>query len=127
MTKRILFVDNLGESLKKIKLYIDHSDADIETAEIVGAEEGLCYMALSCFDLVIVEQDLPGMKGDEFIVAAQKINKGIPTFLISEYGTCRMKSSEELMKCSFVFFTHDWALSLIMTEVWGILNLHSTN
>ena len=82
--RRILFVDDdptVLETMRRILLIAGHS---LEGA--AGSEEALQKFERGKFDLIVLDLEMPGMRGDELALAMKKIAPEQTIVLLTAYG-----------------------------------------
>lgn len=84
MARRILVVDDeavICDSITRI-LRLDHYE--VETT--IKAEEALARFQTGKFDLVIIDYQMPVMKGDKLAAAIKALAPQLPIIMITAYG-----------------------------------------
>jgi len=85
LSSQILVIDDETNIRTMIRIALEHSGFDVDTAS--DGEEGLKKAAAKHYDLVLVDQRMPGITGIE---VQQKLNKSAPdthVILITAFGT----------------------------------------
>jgi len=82
-SSRILLVEDDPEQAVLFRQVLKLAGYDVITAP--DAETAADLVAASPFDLLLVDWDLPGMKGDEFITAMKERYPNIHTVLYSNH------------------------------------------
>lgn len=82
-TARILMVEDDPEQAVLFRQVLKLAGYDVVT--VPDAETAADQAAASGFDLLLVDWDLPGMKGDEFIAEVKRRHPGMKTVLYSNH------------------------------------------
>jgi len=82
---RILIIDD--EPVIKEVLEIAFGEAGWEVTKADTGEEGLRRLRESSYDVIVVDKNLPGMSGVDFIREVRKQNRVIRILLITAYGS----------------------------------------
>jgi DNA-binding response OmpR family regulator len=86
LNSRILVIDDETNIRTMIKLALEHVGYAVETA--ADGKEGLeKFGDGSGYNLVLLDQRMPGMPGIEVLAAIKKINPGARLILITAFGT----------------------------------------
>jgi len=92
MARRVLVVDDetvVGETVTRL-LALDHHE--VETA--TSGQDAMLAFQRSKFDLIIVDYQMPGMKGDEVAAAIKALAPRQPIIMMTAYGeTLRLAGS----------------------------------
>jgi two-component system response regulator RegX3 len=80
MQARIMIVEDNVEMSRLMSLYLERDG--METREFETAEAALAALPSSAFDLIVIDINLPGMDGLEFLAAARKITTK-PVLIVS--------------------------------------------
>jgi len=91
-TARILIVDD--EKWIRDSLGEFFTDYQLPTQTVSSAEAGLKLLGARPFDLAIVDIRLPGMNGDQFVLAANQMRPGIK--VIIHTGSVHFRLTDEL-------------------------------
>ena len=94
MPHRILVVDDEPVVADSLKMFLQFDGYTVEVA--CGGEEALKLFQQTRFDLVITDQQMPGMKGDALIRAIRALSPDTPVIFISAYGEQLRASSKSL-------------------------------
>ncbi len=84
MTANILLVEDDPDQASLFTMVL--TLAGYDTVTTADATTGLARMADTTINLVLVDWDLPGMKGDAFITLVQERYPGVKTVLFSNHG-----------------------------------------
>ncbi len=84
MKARILVIEDVREMGELIALYLEKEG--VQTALCESAEAGLETFAASTFDLVVLDINLPGMDGFEFLQRLRKTSN-VPVVIVSARDT----------------------------------------
>jgi CheY-like chemotaxis protein len=82
--RRILVVDDDSLVCDAIRLILASDGHHVETA--TSSEAALAQFKTSSFDLVIVDYQLPAMKGDKLAEAIKALHPNLPIALITAYA-----------------------------------------
>jgi CheY-like chemotaxis protein len=86
MSAKILLIDDETNIRLMMKLTLEHAGYQVETA--ADGPEGLAkYADGKSFDLVLLDQRMPGMSGIEVQTEIYRRNKGAKIILITAFGT----------------------------------------
>jgi len=77
---RVLIIEDEVELAELIQLYLNGEG--IESASCGSAEDGLAELSRSAFDLVVLDINLPGMDGFEFLTQLRRTND-VPVIIVS--------------------------------------------
>jgi len=92
MARRILVVDDeplVCDSIKRILAMDQH---EVET--VTSSEAALAAYQPGKFDLIVIDYEMPGMKGDKLAAAIKKIGPKQPILMITAYAeTLRLAGS----------------------------------
>ncbi len=92
MARRVLVVDDeatVGETIARV-LALDQHQVEIAT----GGPEAMLAFERGRFDLVILDYQMPGMKGDELAAALKALAPQEPILMMTAYGeTLRLAGS----------------------------------
>ncbi len=92
MTRRILVVDDealVCESIKHI-LALDRHEVAVAT----GGQAALAAFQAGKFDLVIIDYEMPGMRGDKLAAAIKALAPQQPIIMMTAYGEALRFSGE---------------------------------
>ena len=84
MKARILVIEDVKEMSDLIRLYLEKEG--METAACETGEEGLAAFAAGSFDLVVLDINLPGIDGFEFLQRLRKTS-AVPVMIVSARDT----------------------------------------
>jgi len=82
--RRILVVDDDPLVCDSIRLILASDGHSVEIA--TTSEAALAHFKTSSFDLIIVDYQLPGMKGDKLAEAVKALHPNLPIALITAYA-----------------------------------------
>jgi DNA-binding response OmpR family regulator len=77
---RVVIIEDVKEMAELIRLYLQKEGMEAETCET--GEEALAVMERERFDLVVLDINLPGMDGFEFLQRLRKTNT-VPVMIVS--------------------------------------------
>ncbi len=80
MQARVLIVEDVREMAELIRLYLEREGMTCRTAE--SAEEAACLMNGSPFDLIVLDLNLPGMDGFQFLQRVRR-ESSVPVLIVS--------------------------------------------
>jgi two-component system response regulator RegX3 len=80
MKARVLIIEDVQEMGELIRLYLEKEGMD--TVLCATAEEGLALLAVRSFNLVVLDINLPGMDGFEFLQRLRPTS-GVPVMIVS--------------------------------------------
>lgn len=83
--KYILIVDDDSAVQKTLKMALERPEWQIDTAS--SAEEAIALFRNNMYDLVFVDQNLPGMSGIEFIREIRQLTTEVAIFMLTAYGS----------------------------------------
>jgi DNA-binding NarL/FixJ family response regulator len=86
MTRKVLFVDDEPEVIASIQAALHKEPYEIVSAR--GGEEALRMLEDQAIDVVVSDEDMPGMRGSEFLAEVQKRHPRVLRVMISG-GTAR--------------------------------------
>lgn len=86
MSARILVIDDESNLRNMIRLTLQHAGYSVEIAE-TGAEGLTVFGDGRRFDLVLLDQKLPGIQGTDVLQSMMKTNPEAKVVLISAHGT----------------------------------------
>jgi len=81
---RVLVVDDDARSLSLLSKMVMLLMGEVTTAS--GGMEALARLREHPFDLVITDQAMPGMTGDELARAAKSLRSGLPVIMVTGFG-----------------------------------------
>ena len=84
MKARILVIEDVKEMSDLIRLYLEKEG--METAACETGEEGLAAFAAGSFDLVVLDINLPGIDGFEFLQRLRRTS-AVPVMIVSARDT----------------------------------------
>lgn len=84
MKARILVIEDVKEMSDLIRLYLEKEG--METAAFETGEEGLAAFAAGSYDLVVLDINLPGIDGFEFLQRLRKTS-AVPVMIVSARDT----------------------------------------
>jgi CheY-like chemotaxis protein len=90
---RILVVDDEPAVREVVTEYLTGDGHSVETA--TGGREGLEKFLGGWFDLVITDQGMPEMAGDQLAVAVKRVAPNKPVVLLTGFGDLMMASGEK--------------------------------
>ena len=84
MKARVLIIEDVPEMSELMSLYLKREGIEVTTTQ--SAEEGLEQLAATAFDLIVLDINLPGMDGFEFL---QRIRReySLPVIVVSARDT----------------------------------------
>lgn len=94
MKSTVLLIDDDPIDIKPVQMLLKSWDMDVVTAR--SGEEALEKLAGQPVDLVVSDVCMPGMKGEDVVVALARSNPGLPVLLLSGKGD--IKSAVKAMK-----------------------------
>lgn len=80
MNARVLIIEDEVELAELIQLYLNGEG--IESTACTSAEDGLVELSRADFDLVVLDVNLPGMDGFEFLAQIRR-TKDVPVIIVS--------------------------------------------
>ncbi|MFW6288866.1 MAG: response regulator transcription factor [Spirochaetota bacterium] len=80
MNARVLIIEDEVELAELIQLYLN--DEGIESTACSSAEDGLAELSRADFDLIVLDINLPGMDGFEFLAQIRR-TKDVPVIIVS--------------------------------------------
>jgi CheY-like chemotaxis protein len=83
-TRRILLVDDEEVVRDSIRQLLALDGHEIETA--ASGKEALAAFQAGKFDLVILDYEMPGMKGDKLAAAIRTLAPQMPIIMMTAYG-----------------------------------------
>jgi len=92
--KRILVVDDEPLVCESIKWLLAADGHAVETA--LNGQAALSLFQKARFDLIIVDYNLPGMKGDELTAAIKALDPHQPVVMITAYPEMLKSSGQPL-------------------------------
>ena len=90
---RVLVVDDEPEVLNVLSDYLSHDGHSVETAE--DGREGISKFQSGEFDLVLTDQAMPQMSGDEFADRVKRMSPDTPVVQITGFGGMMNSSGEK--------------------------------
>jgi CheY-like chemotaxis protein len=84
MARRILVVDDEALVCDTIRRVLEFDHHEVKTT--VGAEEAMAAFEPGKFDLIIVDYEMPAMKGDKLAAAIKAQAPHQPIIMITAYG-----------------------------------------
>jgi DNA-binding response OmpR family regulator len=84
MQAKVLVVEDVKEMSDLIALFLRKEGIQVETRET--AEEALSLAKAESFDLIVLDINLPGMDGFEFLAEARKVT-GCPVLIVTARGS----------------------------------------
>lgn len=112
--KRILVVDDDDHLRLVLQETLQACDYEVEVAE--SGQAALDILKSGAFDLIISDLMMPGIKGNELLEKAKKINPDTGFFLISAYGTIET-AVDAMKKGAYDFITKPFSISQIEARV----------
>ena len=79
---KIIWIDDEIESLKPHILFLKEKGYDITTSS--SGKDGLEKISANSFDLVLIDQFMPGLDGMETIIDIKRINPSTPVIMITK-------------------------------------------
>lgn len=83
MAARILVVDDETDFLDVMQEFLEEEGYEVETAQ--NGEEALKLLEQGCFDLLVSDINMPGMKGFELLLKASRLYPHLKRILITAY------------------------------------------
>lgn len=88
MSKRVMIVDDSPAIRRLVRRVIEMTGLEIEEfIEASNGAEALAAWAVSRLDLILTDVNMPGMNGEEFLVALRQQNSEVPVLVISTDST----------------------------------------
>lgn len=100
MSRAVLIIEDETVLAKNIRLYLERSGYETTTAE--SAEEGMAQLRILRPDIVLLDYQLPGRNGLEFLADINRTEPGIPVIMLTGQGSVEM--AVEAMKLGAVDF-----------------------
>lgn len=114
MAAGILIIDDETVLAKNIRLYLERSGYEVRTAE--SAEEGERLIAEFRPDAILLDYQLPGRNGLEFLAILKSLGGGIPVIMLTGQGSVDL--AVEAMKLGAVdFLTKPLVLSKLRLAI----------
>jgi two-component system response regulator AtoC len=108
MANGILIIEDEAVLAKNIRLYLERSGFEVRTAE--SAEDGQQQIDEFSPDIVVLDYQLPGRNGLDFLATLHRQNPGIPVIMLT--GQASVDMAVEAMKLGAVdFLTKPWPLA----------------
>jgi len=118
MSKAILIIEDETVLAKNIRLYLERNGFEAHTAE--SAEEGSALISNLHPDLILLDYQLPGRNGLEFMAALTRSNPEIPVIMLTGQGSVEM--AVEAMKLGAMdFLTKPVVLSKLKLVIERVL------
>ena len=92
--RRILVVDDQPIILELLQTQLREDGHEIETAN--DGPEALEKLGAGGFDLLLTDQSMPGMNGEELAVAAREKFPTLPVILLTGFGGSSMETDHEM-------------------------------
>jgi CheY-like chemotaxis protein len=89
---RILVVDDEAIVADSIKLVLASDQNVVET--VTSAEKALAAVQANQYDVIIVDYQMPQMKGDKLAAAIKALTPQLPIIMITAYGEALRHSGE---------------------------------
>jgi two-component system response regulator RegX3 len=83
MRAKVLVIEDVKEMADLIALFLEKDGMSVETCDT--AEDALAMLSGSAFDLIVLDINLPGMDGLEFLTEARK-STNCPVLIVSARG-----------------------------------------
>lgn len=84
-TARILVIDDEPALARLVRRILEHRGWLTDVAG--SGEEGLTYTAKQTYDVLVVDKNLPGIDGIEFIRTVRRSNKAVGVVMVTGYAT----------------------------------------
>src|SRR5215469_2371024 len=112
----ILWIEDQWKGLIARKMLLEKNG--YEVLEASGVDEGL-KLFLSCnVDAVVLDYQMPGMKGDVIAAKMKRINSHVPIMLLSTYGPLPKKKLRSVDS----FLTKSQAENVLLSKLQGLLD-----
>ena len=82
---KILLIDDDADLSRFIQLNLEQQGHEVHCLE--RAERGPDLLSAEAFDLVLLDNKMPGMSGIDFLAALQQRGLGIPVILMTGHAT----------------------------------------
>jgi CheY-like chemotaxis protein len=82
LANRILWVDDNIEELRSHLMYLDEKGYEVEG--VTNGRDALAVLAEKDFDVILLDEMMPGMGGLETLEEIRKINAGVPVIMITK-------------------------------------------
>ena len=92
MNGTILWVDDEIELLKAYVIFLEKKDYQVVTA--TNGQDAIDLCREKAFDLIILDENMPGLSGLETLTMIKDINPVVPIVMVT-------KSEEEEFKCNY--------------------------
>ena len=92
--RRILVVDDQPIILELLQTQLREDGHEIETAN--DGHEALAKLGAGGFDLLLTDQSMPGMTGEELAVAAREKFPTLPVILLTGFGGSTLDTDHEM-------------------------------
>ena len=92
--ERILLVDDDPDARESLMRRLTRRGYQVDTVE--GASQALDALQKDCFDLMLLDHNMPGMTGLEMLPKVKEIRPDVPIIMITAYGDAdtRRKATE---------------------------------
>src|ERR1022692_4899994 len=88
---RILWADDEMDLLKPHILFLTEKGYDVTTAN--NGDSALELMKTKSFDIVFLDENMPGKSGLETLSGIKKLYSGVPVIMITDRKSTRLNSS----------------------------------
>lgn len=123
MANGILIIEDEAVLAKNIRLYLERSGFEVRTAE--SAEDGQQQIDEFSPDIVVLDYQLPGRNGLDFLATLHRQNPGIPVIMLT--GQASVDMAVEAMKLGAVdFLTKPLALGKLKLVIEKVLGAERT-
>lgn len=115
---KVLVVDDDDDALEVLRALLELKGFTVDTAggvrEMMSKFNAACDKGLPCFDLLIMDVDLPRVSGVGLLKAVRQVHPTIPVFLLSGYDLAIVKVRAKELRATYYVKP--------LTDVQGFLN-----
>ncbi len=101
MGARILIVDDEQSLVYSLRQALQLEFPGIDVAGAFSGEEALSRLAETLYDLIIVDQRMPGLDGLALIKGVRYLDEGVPVILITGYGTTALREEAARLRIDY--------------------------
>ena len=113
---RILCIDDHLNGLMGRKIYLEYNG--YEVLEASGGDEGLKLFESQPVDAVVLDYQMPGMKGDVLAAKMKRVKSHVPIMLLSAYGPLPQKK----MAAVDTFLSKSQPPKILLSTLQDLLN-----
>ncbi|MGA8620744.1 MAG: response regulator [Candidatus Sulfotelmatobacter sp.] len=115
----ILCIDDHWNGLIGRKMFLENNG--YEVLQATGGDEGLKLFESHSVDAVVLDYQMPGMKGDAVATKMKSVKSNVPIMLLSAYGPL----SKKKLKAVDTFLSKSQPPQILLSTLQDLLDSHS--